>query len=490
MVILVALFAVQRLGTGGVGRMFGPVMAVFFVAIAALGLGQIVSHPGVLEGLSPTWGAQFMADHGAKAWLTLGGVVLCTTGAEAMYADRGHFGATPIRLTWFGIVFPAVILSYLGQAAFILHHPQLLATKVARQSFNPFFQLIPHGLLLPMVVLATAATVIASQAAITGSFSVAKQAVQLGFLPRLRIVHTSKVEGQIYVPIINWFLGIGVVVLVLVFRSATALGDIYGVAVTGTFILNTILFLAVARGLWQTPRWRLAILGFLFLTVEVAFFSSNMTKIDHGAYFSLLVGLAIAGLMATWRRGRDIVTRNRTSQEGSLEDFLDGLCNSDPRVVRVPGVSVFLTPDKTTTPLALRAQVERSHIFFERVVLVSIDWVSIPRVEVEDRFAVERLGKGLFKIVHITIRIGYQDRFHIPEALVLARKRGLVDRNLDLEHASYFLSRINIVPTDDPGMAGWRKHLFVTMARNSTSPVEHFGLPTQRTVMSGSQVPV
>jgi KUP system potassium uptake protein len=345
-------------------------------------------------------------------------------------------------------------------------------------------------MLIPMVILATAATIIASQAALTGSFSVAKQAVQLGFLPRLKLVHTSNLEGQIYVPLVNWLLCAGVATLVLVFRDSNRLGDIYGVAVTGTFILNTILFLAVARALWHTPRWRLAILGALFLTVEVAFFTSNLAKVDHGAWLPLAIGLVIAMVMITWRKGRDIVTRNRTEQEGSLVEFLEDLCNAQPPIVRLPGTAVFLNPGKATTPLALRAQVRHNHAFHEKVVIVSLDQVSIPRVERSDRFVSERLGKGLFKIVHITVRVGYRDEWNVPEALALARKLGLLDRNLDLEHASYFVSRMTIVPTDAPGMSRGRKQLFVAMARNATSPIDHFGLPSSRTVMTGSQVAI
>ncbi len=478
--ILIALFAVQRFGTGAVGWLFGPVIMVWFLAIGILGAHQVLLHPGVLQALSPVWAARFMVDHGAAAFLTLGGVVLCVTGAEALYADRGHFGSTPIRMTWFTIVFPAVLLNYLGQAALILSHPSTIS--------NPFYLLVPSTLRLPMVVLATMATVIASQAALTGSFSVAKQAVQLGFLPRLKIVHTSKLEGQIYVPLINWGLCLGVATLVLVFQHSAKLGDIYGVAVTGTFILNTILFIAVSRSLWRTPRWRLALLGGLFLTVEVAFFSANLAKIEHGAYLSLVVGLVIATVMVTWRRGRDIVTRNRTEQEGSLQEFLGGLAEAEPPLVRLPGVAIFLSPGTETTPLALRAQVEHMNAFQEKVVIVSTDPVSIPHVEESDRFCVQRLGHGLFKVAHVSIRVGYHDRANVPEALALARKRGLLERNLDLEHASYFVSRMTIVPTGAPGMALWRKRLFVAMARNATSPIDAFGLPSARTVMTGSNV--
>ncbi|HEY6526954.1 MAG TPA: potassium transporter Kup [Solirubrobacteraceae bacterium] len=478
--ILVGLFAVQRYGTGAVGWMFGPVILVWFFIIAALGLVEVAQHPGVVQGLSPTWAARFMADHGVDGWLTLGGVVLCVTGAEALYADRGHFGAGPIRATWFSIVLPAVMLNYLGQSALILHD------HAART--NPFYLLAPTWGRLPLVFLATAATIIASQAALTGSFSVAKQAVQLGFLPRIRIVHTSELEGQIYVPLINWALCAGVVTLVLVFRSSAHLADIYGVAVTGTFILDTTLFLAVARSLWGTAKWKLALLGAVFYTVEIAFFTSNLSKVGHGAWLPLLVGLIVATIMVTWRKGRDIVTRNRTTHEGSLDEFLDGLCNAKPPIVRLPGTAIFLNPGKETTPLALRAQVEHNHAFHEKVVICSMVPVSIPRVDKTDRYVSERLGKGLFKIHHITVRVGYHDSWNVPEALANARKHGFLDRNLDLEHASYFVSRMTIVPTSAPGMSRWRKQLFIGMARNATSPIDHFRLPSPRTVMTGSQV--
>jgi KUP system potassium uptake protein len=341
-----------------------------------------------------------------------------------------------------------------------------------------------------MVVLATLATIIASQAALTGSFSVAKQAVQLGFLPRLRIIHTSNLEGQIYVPLINWFLCAGVAALVLVFQNSNRLGDIYGVAVTGTFILNTILFLAVARAMWRTPRWRLAVLGTLFLAVEVAFFTSNLAKIADGAYLSLAVGLVIAAVMMTWRRGRDIVTENRTRLEGPLDEFLEGLCTAQPPIIRLPGTAIYLSPGKATTPLALRTLVEHNHAMHERIVIVSVTPVSIPRVDRADRFTSEPLGTGLFKIVHLTVHVGYRDAWNVPEALALARKEGFLARNLDLEHASYFVSKMTIVPTGAPGMARWRKKLFVALARNAATPVEHFDLPRPRTAMTSSEVAI
>ena len=284
--ILLGLFILQRFGSGTIGWLFGPILLVWFVVIGLLGLNQVVKDPAVFQALSPTWAVRFFIDHGAAGYLVLGGVVLAITGAEALYADRGHFGAGPIRLGWFGVALPALVLNYLGQGVFILHHPALAKDA---NTFNPFYQMVPHWFLWPMVVLAAVATVIASQAVISGSYSVAKQAVQLGFLPRLRVMHTSTVEGQIYVPMINWLLCVGVLTLTLVFRSSNKLGDIYGVAVTGTFILNTLLFLAVARLLWGTSKRKLAPLAVLFLTVEVAFFSANIAKVEHGAWLPLVV---------------------------------------------------------------------------------------------------------------------------------------------------------------------------------------------------------
>jgi KUP system potassium uptake protein len=484
--ILIALFVLQRFGSGTIGWMFGPVMLVWFTVIAVFGLTQIAKDPAVLQGLSPSWAVRFFIDHGVYAYLMLGGVVLAVTGAEALYADRGHFGANPIRYGWFLIALPALMANYLGQGVWILHHPHAAHLS----SFNPFFQMLPNWTLWPMVVLATAATIIASQAAISGSFSVAKQAVQLGFLPRLKVHHTSRMEGQIYVPIINWGLCVGVVALTLVFRSATKLGDIYGVAVTGTFILNTVLFLAVAHLLWGRPKRRLAPLAVLFLTVEVGFFSANIAKIEHGAWLPLAIGLVVSIVMITWRRGQVIVTRNRTEAEGSLEEFLDGLAQRDPPLRRVPGIAIFPNPSRTTTPLALRAEVDHLHALHEKVVIVSVEPVGVPHVDRDDRFVVTKMGEGLFRIFHVVDRLGYRDRWNIPEALALARKQGLLERNLDLEHASYFVSRITIKPTDAPGMQRWRKKLFVMMARNAASPIDAFCLPGDRTVMMGSQVPV
>ena len=478
--ILVGLFAVQRRGTGAVGWLFGPVILIWFLTIGTLGAREVVAHPGVLQALSPSWGARFMVQHGVAAFLTLGGVVLAVTGAEALYADRGHFGAGPIRLSWFAVVFPAVVLSYLGQGALILAHPRTVA--------NPFYLLVPAGGRLAMVFLATAATIIASQAAITGSFSIARQAVQLGFLPRLKIRHTSHVEGQIYLPLVSWGLAAGVAALVLIFRHSSSLASIYGVAVTGTFVLDTVLFLAVAHSLWKTATWKLSIIGAVFLIVEISFFSSNVTKIGHGAWIPLGIGLLAAVVMVTWRRGRVIVTRNRIEEEGPLDEFLYKLRMADPPLHRVPRVGIYLNPGKSTTPLALKADVEHYGVLHDKVLIVSVEQISVPYVEPADQSCVEMLGSGLYKVQHVTIRAGYRDTLDVPTALALARKRGLLARNLDLEHASYFVSRMTITPTSNPGMSRWRKLLFVMLARNSASPIDHFGLSPDRTVLVGSHI--
>lgn len=481
--ILIGLFVLQRFGSGRIGGAFGPIILVWFSAIGAIGLSKVLTDPGVLQALSPSWGIRFFINHGVAGYLTLGGVVLAVTGAEALYADRGHFGAAPIRIGWFLVALPALMLNYLGQAVLVLHHP-----SAAHADGGPFFQMVPHWALWPMLILATLATIIASQAAISGSFSVARQAITLGFLPRLKVVHTSTTEGQIYVPIVNWALCIGVLALTLIFRSADKLGDIYGVAVTGTFILNTILFVAVARLLWRTPKRRIAPVAVLFLIVEVAFFSSNIAKIAEGAWLSLAIGLVTALAMINWRRGQVLVTRNRTKQEGSLTEFLDALPVTAPQLIRIPGVAVFPHPSTETTPLALRAEVQHISTLHEKVVIVSVDNVSIPHVDRGDEFAVQQLGHGKHKIVHVVIRVGYQDKTNIPDALTDCRKQGLLPRNLDLEHASYFVSRITITPTPAPPLQTVRKKLFIMMARNAASPIDHFTLPTSRTVIMGSQV--
>jgi KUP system potassium uptake protein len=483
--ILVVLFMLQRQGSGAVGWLFGPVMLIWFLSIAVIGIPEVVKHPGVLQALSPSWAVRFFIDHKIQAFLALGGVVLCSTGAEALYADRGHFGPTPIRIAWFTLVWPAVLLNYMGQAAWILDHRH---ASLHTSSFNPFFSVVPHWFQLPEVVLATAATVIASQAVISGSYTVARQAMQLGYLPRLKIVHTSEMEGQIYVPVVNWILTAGVIILVLAFKSSNSLANAYGFAVTGTFVLNTILFLFVARAMWKTPRLHLALLGTLFLTVEVAFFLANAAKILHGAWLPLAVGLCASAVMLTWRKGQVIVTRNRIREEGELQEFLDQIATAKPPIVRVPSTAVFLNPSGDTTPLAMRSLVEHTHALADKVLIVSIVSRSVPHVTRDRLFSVKRMGRGRCSVLHVVVRSGYRDTNSIPELLQLARKLGHLERNLDLEGASYFISRMTIADSGRADMAKWRKKLFMLMARNAASPIEHFGLPIERTVLMGSQV--
>jgi KUP system potassium uptake protein len=478
--ILAALFALQRYGTTRIGWLFGPVMLVWFAAIGAVGLREVLLHPAVLQALSPSWGILFLANHGFDAFLVLGSVVLAITGAEALYADRGHFGPSPIRRAWFLLVLPGVMLSYLGQAALIIAHPRTIS--------NPFYLLVPSGGRIAMVVLATAGTVIASQSVISGSFSVARQAVQLGLLPRLRVLHTSSVEGQIYVPALNWILGIGVLALVLAFRSSASLANAYGLAVTGTFVTNTILFLGVMRGVWRTAPWKTATLGTVLLLVELTFFTSNLFKVLHGAWLPLAVAAAFSIVMLTWRRGFTILTRKRADTEGPLDAFLDALASRRPPVRRVPGTAIFLSPSRETTPLALRAQLQHYHALHERVLIVTVEAVSVPSVAPEDRCVVTVIGPPGCRVLHVAMRCGYRERQDIPAALALARKRGLLQKNLDLEGASYFLSRIWIISGEERSMAAWRKKLFMALARNAASPLDHFGLPRDRVVMVGAEL--
>jgi KUP system potassium uptake protein len=476
--VLIILFAIQRFGTHRVGRLFGPVMVVWFAALAVAGLSYIIPHPAVLKGLSPSYAALFIADRPYTAFIAMGAVVLAITGAEALYADMGHFGRQPIRRAWFLLVFPALTFNYLGQGALILHNP------AAKQ--NPFFLLLPGWARFPMVVLATMATVIASQSVISGAFSVSRQAVQLGFLPHLTVRHTSEQEeGQIYVPAVNWVLFLGVFALMLGFRSSERLATAYGVAVTGTFVITTVLFLVVARIRWRWGIPSVVLAAVVFGGAELTYFAANLTKVTHGGWLPLLIALTVFTLMMTWQRGREIVTANRTTKEGPLMAFITKLRDTD--LVRVPGIAVFPHPTERTTPLAMRATVEHNHVLHENVVIISVKWENVPHVARSERLSVDDLGYSDDGIFHLTVRYGFQDDPNLPEELRHARGE---DRKLriDPDAASFFLSRATIRLTDAPGMARWRKQLFVALAHNAASPAEFFGLPEDRTVVMGSQV--
>jgi KUP system potassium uptake protein len=480
--ILTVLFAIQRFGTGFIGKLFGPVMCLWFVVLGVVGGAQVARDPGVLKGLSPSYGLQFLVDHGVVGFIALASVVLVITGAEALYADMGHFGAGPIRRAWFLLAFPALTLTYLGQAALILRSPAAVE--------NPFYLILPGWARIPMVFLATIATVIASQAVISGAFSVARQAVQLGVLPRLTIRHTSHhEEGQLYVPAINWALFAAVVALVLGFESSAGLANAYGVAVTATFILNTILFLAVARVIWRKPLWVVAVAAIVFLTIEVTFFAATLTKIVHGGWLPIVAGILVFTVLITWQRGQRIVTRNRTTAEGPLREFVDTLHAADPPIYRVDGTAVFLNANPDTTPLALRANVEHNHALHKTVVIVSIVFAKVPHVPDTERLTIDDLGYADDGISHITARFGFQDEPLIPEVLRLAATSS-IEAVPDVDDASYFLSRMTIVQTPAPGMPRWQKRLFLTFAQNAAHPEEYFGLPTDRTISMGAQVTI
>jgi len=479
LVVLTVLFAIQRFGTKAIGRLFGPVMALWFTVLAVAGLAKVIESPAILQALSPTYGIAFFLDNGGVAFLALGSVVLAVTGAEALYADMGHFGRPAIRRAWFLLVFPALTLNYLGQGALILDSPAAIE--------SPFFLVMPEWARLPMVLLATAATVIASQSVISGAFSVTRQAVQLGFLPRLRIRHTSEAEGQVYVPAVNGLLYVAVVALVVGFGSSAALASAYGIAVTGTLAIDTVLFFVVVRLLWRKPLWLVLSGGAAFLVVDLAFFAANVPKIAEGGWFPLLLAVVLFTLLVTWQRGRQLVSVRRAQAEGLLVDYVEEIRAMDPPVYRVPGTAVCLTARQLTTPLALRENVDHNHVVHESVIIVSVETRGVPHVPRSERVVDDELGYEDDGIVHLTIHYGFQDVQDVPAALRQAAAQGL-EVDVDLANATYFVSQITIVRGDAPGMPRWRKKLFIALSRTSASPVEYFHLPEHRIVTMGSYI--
>jgi KUP system potassium uptake protein len=482
-VIIVGLFLLQRLGTGTVGRLFGPVMGVWFTVIGACGIRGVAGHPGILKALSPTYAAGFLAGHFAVAFFSLAAVVLAVTGAEALYADMGHFGRGPITRVWLLVVFPACVLSYLGQGALVLADP-------SRAVASPFFLLAPGWARVPMVVLAAAATVIASQAVISGAFSVTQQAAQLGYLPRLRIAHTSEEQiGQIYVPWINWALLAAVLALVFTFKSAEALAYAFGMAVTGTITITTLLFFYVVRHQWGKPLWLVATGAGALLAVDVLFFAANLTKLPHGAWLPLLIGVAVFTVLTTWQQGRVVVTSRREDDEGPLRAFVDELHARKPPLPRVPGTAIFLNRGKDTAPLAMRANVEHNQVLHEHVLILSIETVPVPHVSPGERLSVDDLGYKDDQIVHVTARFGYMDAPDVPALLPMIREAD-IERPLDDSRISYFLSTIDLYRGTAPGMSRWRKSLFLATARLTADAAEYFQLPRDRTVIMGSRMEV
>jgi len=478
--IIVALFLVQRLGTGAVGKIFGPVMAVWFTVLAVFGVQAIAAHPVILEALSPSYALGFLFNHFGTAFFSLTAVVLAVTGAEALYADMGHFGRRPVSRAWLLVVFPACILNYLGQGAMILGHPASIS--------NPFFLLAPEWARLPMVFLATVATVIASQAVISGAFSVAHQAGRLGYLPRLRIHYTSEqVMGQIYIPWINWLLLVSVLTLVLAFRSSAALAYAYGTAVTGTITITTLLFFYYARHRWRWPLWIVLTGGGILLAIDLLFLAANLTKLTHGAWLPLLIGIIAFTIFTTWQRGRELVTLERVREEGPLPEFIAQLHAMKPPLHRVPGTAIFLNRGKATAPLALRANVEHNEILHEEVLILSIETMPAPHIPEEERLQIDDLGYRDDRIIHVTARFGYMDQTNVPDLLPRIRDAN-IERAVPDDKLSYFVSRIELVQGHTPGMSRWRKRLFIATSRITADAAEYFRLPREHTVIMGSRI--
>jgi KUP system potassium uptake protein len=476
-VILTGLFAIQRHGTHLVGRAFGPVMTVWFVVLAILGLPHIIARPDILAALSPTYAIAFLVQHPWVAFVALGAVVLTITGAEALYADMGHFGPGPIRTAWFALVFPCLAINYLGQGALILGDPTAVD--------NPFFRLAPSWATLPLVVLAALATVIASQAVISGTFSASRQAMRLGVFPRLRVQHTSKEEGgQIYLPAINWILFFGVLLLIAVFQTSTRLANAYGLAVTGTLLLTSLLYLLLAQAVWRWPMWRIALFGIVILGAEVVFFAANLTKVLSGGWLPLIIAVVVVTVMTTWRDGHAALQERRSQIEGPLANFIDHI--REAGIARVPGVAVVPHPNSTTTPLALRANVAFNRVLHEHVIIVQITNENVPHIHHVDRVTVRDLGYTDDGIVHVTVRVGFTDSQDIPKGLALAIGK-TAELDVDPEQAHYFLSLLD-VHASDPSLKAWRIRLFAWMAHATANRTEALHLPPERTVVIGSRL--
>jgi KUP system potassium uptake protein len=480
--VILALFMLQRFGSSRIGRFFGPVMIAWFLIVAVLGIRGIAKHPEVLKALSPSYAVGFLFGDFSTGFFALAAVVLAVTGAEALYADMGHFGRPAITRSWLGLVFPALILSYMGQGALLIENPKNIS--------SPFFLLAPDWGRWPLVFLAAAATVIASQSVITGAFSVARQAIQLGYLPRLRIIHTSEQTiGQIYVPWLNWLLMFSVVALVLAFESSSALAYAYGMAVTGTITITTLLFFYIVRRLWGRPLWLVLAGAIPLLGLDLLFFAANATKFTHGAWLPLLIGVVAFTVMTTWQRGREIVTERRRDVEGPLGDFVTGLRSRTPRVRRVPGTAVFLNRAVDSAPLAMRTSVDHLHALSENALILSIETEPVPHVPPGSRVTVDDLGYKDDGIMQARVRFGYMDQPNVPHVLREVAKADLESR-IDVDEPSYFLSTIDLSLGDEPTLSKWRKRLFLATAHVSSDAADYFGLPRDQTVIMGSRIEI
>jgi len=473
--VLVALFMLQKRGTTGIGAVFGPVMVAWFVVLAGSGLVHLLEAPAILAALNPLAGLEFALHHRWLAFVALGSVVLALTGAEALYADMGHFGAGPVRLSWFAFVLPALALNYFGQGALLLAHPDALE--------NPFFHLFPQWALVPMVLLATAATVIASQAVISGAFSMTKQAIQLGFLPRMRIMHTSVQEvGQIYVPAVNTALLIAVIAAVVGFRSSTALGAAYGIAVTGTMMITTFLTFYVLRYAWKVNLWATLLATGFFLVIDLTFFSANLMKIVDGGWFPLAIGAIVFTGMVTWARGRELLSQSLRADAIELKPFLKSVLADPP--TRAPGTAVFMNAESDLTPTALLHNLKHNHVLHESNLFVTVHTHEVPWIPFAERATAQNLCKGCWAV---TLHFGFKNDVDVPAALELVQDRGIA---LDPMTTSYFLSRSTVVPSLGRGMAPWREKLYANMHRNAASAADFLNLPPNRVVELGAKVQI
>ncbi|MGF1549500.1 MAG: potassium transporter Kup [Sphingomonadaceae bacterium] len=479
-VLLVFLFMIQRRGTAKVGAMFGPVMLVYFVTIAALGAVQIVQRPEIVLAMLNPWNAvNFFILDGFKAFLALGSVVLAVTGAAALYADMGHFGRRPMRTAWIFFVMPALLINYMGQAALIIN---LDAAQAARAIQSPFFMLAPEHLRLPLVLLATVATFIASQAVISGAFAVTHQAIQLGFVPRLATRHTSASEaGQIYIPVVNWLLMAAVLILVLTFRNSSNLASAYGIAVTGAMTIDTCLLAVLLLGVWKWKRWIAIPLLAIFFVVDGAYFTANLAKVPDGGWFPLLVGLVAFTLLTTWARGRRLMLARMREASMPVEIFVRSACNS---ATRVPGTAVFMTTSSEGIPPSLLHNLKHNRVLHERVILLTVRIEEEPWVPDAERFEIEDIGRGFYRVV---LRYGFMQEADVPGALQRLENCGPPIRMMD---TSFFLARQTLIPASAPGMAIWREKLFAWMLRNAASAMQFFRLPPNRVVELGSQVEI
>jgi KUP system potassium uptake protein len=472
--ILLGLFLIQSRGTSKVGAIFGPIVLIYFVTLAVLGAINIMANPGILAALNPLHAGRFIIATPMAAFLALGSVVLSVTGAEALYADMGHFGRNPIRLAWFALVLPALMINYLGQGALLIGNPAALA--------NPFFLLAPDWARLPLVVLATLATIIASQAVISGAFSVTMQAIQLGFLPRMKIIHTSaSAFGQIYIPAVNWTLLVLVMFLVLGFKSSSNLAAAYGIAVTGTMLIDTVLVGVLVLTIWRWPMWWAGPLLAIFLVVDFAYFASNLTKVPDGGWFPLVIGIIGFTGLTTWSRGRALMQERLRESAMPIELFIKSAANA---ATRVPGTAVFMTTSPMGVPAALIHNLKHNKILHERIMLLTVAIDEVPYVSDEDRIGVRDLGNGFYRIL---IRYGFMQEIDIPSVLRTVENCG---PRLKMMETSFFLSRQTLLASDKPGMALWREHLFAWMMRNAESAMDFFKLPTNRVVELGSQVEI